>query len=206
MTEKACENHLVDIAWQRCRRRIGQHRIRTDGNCRFDALLARSLHILIIFRTVLMDMPVHPRRLAVVFLQAIHADVALSRRRILRKDKGKRHKRAAILRPTGEDGNIIERCIVCMHDFLAGRTLDILRKIDRILELWNHRDDAHLILKRNVRKLQNRTEFICDIIELFNTECHCHALVAAKGIHENGHLGTLDLLKENRDVLFARLL
>ena len=100
MAQKSRKDHFINVARQRRCRRIGHNRIRTDGNRSLDALSAAFLHITEILRAILVDMPMHPRRAAVILLQTIHPDIALARRGILGKDERQCHKRTAVIRPT----------------------------------------------------------------------------------------------------------
>ena len=68
VAQEAREDHLVDVARQRCRRRVRHDRVRADGDSRLDARAALRLHVAEVLRAVLMDVPVHARRLAVVLL------------------------------------------------------------------------------------------------------------------------------------------
>ena len=87
---------------------VRQHGIRADGHGDLDLLAARRLRVAEIVRAVLVDVPMHSRHLLVVFLQAVHADVALASRRILREDERQRDERPAILRPAREDWQLVE--------------------------------------------------------------------------------------------------
>lgn len=87
------------------------------------------LHVTEILCAVLVDVPVHARRLAVILLQPVHADIALARLRILREDERQRDERAAIIRPALEDGDIVKARVLCLDDFLARRVLDVFREL-----------------------------------------------------------------------------
>ena len=145
----------------------------------------------------------HARRLAVILLQAVHTDIALTRLRVLREDERQRDERAAVIRPALEDWNLIEIRVLRLDDFLARRVLDVLREVDRTLDHRDHRDDAHLVLQGDVRQLHHLAQLVRDIVELLNAEGHGHALIAAEGIHEDRHLGALDVLEEQCDILLA---
>lgn len=67
----------------------------------------------------------------------------------------------------------------------------------------DHRDDAHLVLQGDVRQLHHLAQLVRDIVELLDAEGHGHALIAAEGIHEDWHLGALDVLEEQCDILLA---
>ena len=63
------------------------------------SLSSRAQAVAQVFRRVLLPLPVHPRRLPVVHLHAVHAHVALARLRIARDDTRQRNERPAVLRP-----------------------------------------------------------------------------------------------------------
>ena len=144
----------------------------------------------------------HARRALVVFLQAVHADIALARRRILREDERQRDKRPAVLRPARQNRNLVE-IRLHLHDFLTRRFFHVFRKIDRFLRHRDQRDDIHLVLKRNIRKFHNLAQLVADIIELLHTKRERHALIAAKRIHEHRHVVALHILEQKRDIVLA---
>ncbi len=205
MTQETREDHLVDVARQRRRRGVREHRVGTDGDGRLDPLAALRLHVAEIVCTVLVDVPVHARRLLVVFLQAVHADVALASLRVLREDKRQRNERAAVLRPAREDGDLVEIDRL-LYDLLARRLLHVPREIDRLLRERQQRHDIHLVRERDVRQAQDLADLIPHIIELLDAERERHALVAAERIHEHGHVVALHVLEEQRLVPLARAL
>ena len=96
VAQETSEDHLIDVARQRSRRRIRHDGVRADGHGRLDALAALRLHVAEVLRAVLVDVPVHARRLAVILLQAVHADIALTRLRVLREDERQRDERAGL--------------------------------------------------------------------------------------------------------------
>jgi hypothetical protein len=59
-------------------------------------------------------MPVHTCGLAVIYLHAVHPDVALTGDRIAGNDYREGDKRAAVLRPAVEDGEIEEIDLVVL--------------------------------------------------------------------------------------------
>ncbi len=76
----------------------------------------------VMLRPHLVRMPMHPRRLPIVHLHPIHADVTQTGLGMLRDDKGQRDESPAILRPALENRQRVERRRVFDH-FLAGRVL-----------------------------------------------------------------------------------
>ena len=201
MPEEACKDHLVDVTRQRCRRRIGDNGVRADGDRRLDALAAALLHSAEILRAVLVDVPMHARRAAVILLQAVHADIALARCRILGKDERQGHKRTAVVRPAFQDGNLVEIRVLRLDDLLAGRILHVFREIDRLARHRNQGHEVHLILQGDVRNLEDLCELIGNIVELLHAERERHALVAAECIHQHGHFRALHILEEEGDIL-----
>ena len=188
MPEEPRKDHLVDVARQRCRRRVSHDGIRADGDRRLDAFAALCLHRAEVLRPVLVDVPVHPRRAAVVLLQAVHPDVALARLGILRKDERQRHKGTAVIRPALQNGNLVKIRVLRLDDFLTWCILYILREIDRLARHRDERHEVHLVLQGDVRDLEDLRQLIRHVVELLHTEGECHALVAAERVHEDGHL------------------
>ena len=82
-------------------------------------------------------MPMHTGCARVVFLKAIHADVALAGRRIFCKDERQGYKSSAVLWPAFQNRDLVERGID-FDDFLARRILDVLWKVNRLVR---SRDD-----------------------------------------------------------------
>ena len=65
-------------------------------------------------------LPVHAGRALIEHLHAIHADIALARVRIVRKDQRQRDIAPAVLRPAVQDRQVAEIDIIAgQHDFLA---------------------------------------------------------------------------------------
>ena len=87
-----------------------------------------------------------------------------------------------------------------LNDLLTRRILHVLWKIDRLARHRDERHEVHPVLERDMWDLEDLRKFIRNIIEFFHTEGECHALIAAKGIHEDRHLRSFDILKEKGDV------
>ena len=88
-----------------------------------------------------------------------------------------------------------------LNDLLTRCILHVLWKIDRLARHRDERHEVHLVLERDMWDLEDLRKFIRNIVEFFHTESECHALIAAKGIHEDRHLRAFDILKEKGDVL-----
>ena len=203
MPQETGENHFVNIAGQGSGGGIGKHRVRADGYCRFDSIAALCLGIAEVFCAVLVDMPVHTRGAAVVFLQAVHAHIALAGLGVLGEHQRQGHEGAAIIRPAFENGNIIKTRIFRFHNFLTGRVLHVFREVDCALDHGNHGHNAHFILQGNIGELEHLPQFIGDIIEFFHAQGHRHALIAAEGVHEYRHGGAFDVFKEQGNIFIA---
>ena len=200
MPQEAREHHLVNVARQRRGRGVGEDGIGADGDRRLDARAAALLRIAKVLRAVLVDVPVHPRRAAVIFLQAIHADVALARRGVLRKDKRQCHEGAAVVRPAFQDGDVVEARILGLDHLLTGRIFHIFREINRLARHRDERHEIHLVLEGDMRDFEQLGQLIRHVVEFFHAKRERHALVAAERVHEDGHGRALDVLKEEGDV------
>ena len=204
--EEPGKDHFVNIPGQGSRSCISQHRVRADGHCALDFLAAGGLHVTVVLRPVLMDMPVHARGTAVVLLQAVHAHIALAGLGILGKDQRQGHERPSVLRPALENGNFVQIGIFRLHHFLARGGFHILGEIHRPLDHGNHGDHAHLVLQGYIGQLQHFPKLICNVVQLLHAQGQGHALIAAKGIDEHGHLGALHVLKEDSHIFLSRAL
>ena len=203
MTQKAREDHLVNVARQGRRRGIREDGICSNGNSDLDAVLALLLCRTEVLRTVFMNMPVHARRILVVLLQTIHADVALASLGIFRKNERQRDEGAAVLGPALQDRQDVERRIVHLYDFLARRFLDVLGEVHRLAHLRDERDEIHLVRERDLRQTHEIAQIIGDLVKTLNAQSDAHAFHAAESVHEHGHVVALDVLEEQRDVLLA---
>ena len=150
-----------------------------------------------------MNVPMHARRVLVVLLQTVHADIALARLGILRKNERQRDEGAAVLGPALQDRQDIERWVVHLHDLLARRLLDILGEIHCLAHLRDERDEIHLVRERDLRQAHEITQIVGNLIEALDAQSDAHALHAAESVHEHRHVVALDILEEQSDVLLA---
>ncbi len=99
------EQKFVQAVRQRRGRGERKHRIAADENADghfFAAFVITSS----VPRADFLQLPVHSRRLVVVNLDAIHADITFARVRVFRDDAGQCDKTSAVERPAFEDGKI----------------------------------------------------------------------------------------------------
>ena len=98
--------------------------------------LPEPLRHAVMLRAALVPLPVHARRPVVEHLHPVRADVALAGLRILREHERKRDVGTAVVRPAGQDRQLVQRA-VALHDLLAWRVLHRLRH--QIAEPADHR-------------------------------------------------------------------
>ncbi|MBV6491507.1 MAG: hypothetical protein CNCCGFBP_02127 [Fimbriimonadaceae bacterium] len=134
----------------------------------------------------LVHLPVHPERVAVVELHAVHPDVPLACIGVIGKHQRQSEERAAVLRPTGEDRELGEVYLVALqHDLLARTAADRLR--DRSLELLECPDcQLQGITGRfgNWRR-QQRGNPLGVLLEVSDPQSHAHALSRAHRVDRN---------------------
>src|SRR5208283_4698474 len=80
----------------------------------------------IMFRAMLLTLPMHAGAATVVDLHAISPDVALAGLRVLGDDRGQRDESPPVQWPALQDGKIQQREIVALDDFLTWPTRDFL--------------------------------------------------------------------------------
>ena len=164
MAQEAGEDHFVDIAGQGRCRRVRHRRIRADGHRRLQAGHALRLGRPIVLRPILMNVPVHPRSGRVVFLQPVHAHIALICLGIFRKDQRQRHEGAAVLRPAFQNRQDIQRRMVLFDHFLTGGVAHIFGEIDGLPRHRNEGNKIHLMGEGNIGKAHESANFLGDII------------------------------------------
>jgi hypothetical protein len=103
--QKTGEHHLIDFFGKRRDGAKRQARIaaQTDGGLDF---LATFLSLARVLRTDFVNLPVHAGRGFVVYLNAIHADVAPPRIRVMRKDHRQSNERPTVVGPASEYGKL----------------------------------------------------------------------------------------------------
>src|SRR4029079_8819983 len=99
--------------------------------------------IAIMFRSYFLPLPVHARRLAGVYLHAIHTDVALSCFWISSNDAWKSDESPGIFRPTLENWKLQQVDLVASNYFFARPSGDALRK--ELPHFREHREHFDLI-------------------------------------------------------------
>src|SRR5215469_5414520 len=99
----------------------------------------------IMFGALLLALPVHASRALVVHMQAIRADVALAGLGISRNYRRQRDEAPAILGPALQDGEIEERKIALLDDFLARPSLDVFWEV--LADLSQHRQHFEFVEK-----------------------------------------------------------
>src|SRR5207237_661415 len=117
--EKTSEKHFVDSGRQRSDRAEDTGRIAAKHHCGLYPL-ALFFAPAVMLRADFVELPVHARRAAIVYLDPIHADIPLTSCRIIGEDKRKCDKRTTVLRPAVEHRKPRKVDVVPgLHDLLA---------------------------------------------------------------------------------------
>ena len=197
--KEAGENHFINVAGEWRSRGISNNRVGSDCHCRLDFICAEIFCVTEIFRAVLMNMPMHTRCPRVIFLQAIHSDVAFTRRRIFGEDERQGYKSSAVIGPAFKDRDFIKRRID-FDDLLARRVLDVFWKVNRAVCSGQDRQDVGTIFKRQVRQFHNFANIVSRVVQLFNAQRKSHALITSERIHQHGHIVAANFFKQQGDV------
>ena len=109
--QKTGKQHLVNAGRKRRGGGIRDSRIAAKHNRHVDLLLF-GLVTPRMFRADLVHLPVHARRALVEHLNAVHADVALARIRVIGEHKGQGDVAPAVLRPAVQNGQLVQINVV----------------------------------------------------------------------------------------------
>ena len=118
--QKAGEHHLVYARWQWRRRRINRRRRGAEYHRHLQPLLL-ALGVPVVLGAAFVQVPMHPERLIVENLEAIHADVALAGVGIVREHQRQGDVAAAVIGPALQDGQLRELEVLTAIHFLARR-------------------------------------------------------------------------------------
>ncbi len=191
------EQHLVDPRRQRHRRREHRRGIAAE---RHRDLGAPSLpaRVLEDARRVVVEVPVHPRGVAVVDLQAVHPAVAPAARRVLGDHVGEREEAAAVLGPALQDWECAEVHLVALLDDLVHRpVLDDLG--EDAGDLGELRQRLDLVEQRGRRlRLEEEVEAIGPRLPRLDLERPHHPGDGAEQVDRHGHRRALDALEQQR--------
>src|SRR5713226_2194804 len=151
-------------------------------------------------RSMLLCLPVHPRRPLVVNLHAVPPYISFPSFRILREDQRKCDEAPAILRPAFQDRKIKKVDVASLLDhFLARAGLHALRKErSKLRELWQHLD----LVEKSLRRfhLQKSLDALRHLIEFLHFKRQRHPPHASKRIDQQWIARSLRLFKQQRRV------
>ncbi len=147
----------------------------------------------------LLALPVHAGGLAVVYLHAVHAEVALAGFGVARGDAGEGDEAAAVLRPGLEDGKFQEVDIVAVaDDFLAGSLARVDDFGKEAADFGEHGEQLELVHHAGGGDgVEESVDALGDVVEGVDFERETHAALAAELVHQ--HLRALvagDVLKQ----------
>ncbi len=193
--EEAREHELVEVVRKRRAGGVGGDGVEPDRDRDRDSpVLGREQ----VGAAVLVHLPVHEGRAPVDDLHAIHADVADSRVRVLRDDRGERDERRGIARPAALDRQQPEVDVVALEDDLLARALrDRLRHgVGDRLEL----EQALHLLHDPLRRLhvEHVAELGRRVVELLDAESEAHAPLAAELVDQERILRPFRVLEQER--------
>ena len=93
----------------------------------------------IVLRRNLLSLPMRASGLAIVDLEAVHAQVSFSRLWVPRGDARERDEASGVLRPALQDGEVEQRKVVAFDDFFAGAGGNCFwEKLSGFGEEWKH--------------------------------------------------------------------
>ena len=151
------------------------HDVNRGGCARRIATSGGSSHqIAHMFRGNFLALPMHARSLLVVYLDAVHADIALARLRIARDHARQRNEAPSVVRPALQNREVQQREFVFANDFLARSAGNSLRK--ELAHLGQHGQHLHLIQK-SLRRLHVHevANAVGNLVERINFQRQLHA-------------------------------
>ena len=176
-----------------------RHHIEGGGHGMGLALRRGLAHLFaIVLRAVLLALPVHACTGGVVDLHAVGAAVALAGLRVLRDDRGQRDEASAVERPALQDGEIEQREVVALDDFLAWPAGDPLGK--ELPHLGQHGQHFDLVQKA-LRRLHVHEvlDALGDFIQRIHLERQPHAALGTELVNQQLGAGiAFDVLEEQR--------
>jgi hypothetical protein len=151
----------------------------------------------VVFGALFMGLPVHAGGALIVNLHAVHAAVALAGLRVLGEDHRQGDVGAAVLRPAGEDGDLLQIEAVLLNDLLARAGGDFLRE-----------ERAHFGQFRQHGKLAEQAlghlhlevlaDAVGDLLEGVDLQGNLHAALAGEGVDEHRHAVAFRILEQKR--------
>ena len=152
-----------------------------------------------VFGAALVRLPVHAERPLVEYLQAVHADVPLTRDWIAREDTGQGDVATAVAGPALERRQPRQRGPCGLDHFLAGRRGDALgpglHQIEQRVELAETLGEGAGQLQ--VEELRHA---LAELVQMAHAERGAHAVLRAERVDEHRHVEALDTLEQQRHV------
>ena len=191
--QEARERDLVDHGRQGSRRGVRDRRIGADDHgdrCATAPLGGMRASLLV-------PLPVHGRRRAVVDLDAVDPDVLRSGLWVFRDDEAERDERTAVERPRLQDGKR-PQVGVALDDLLDRRVL-LDRVGNRCCERAERDEFSELPLARlRDSRLDRAPDPRPDLVEAPRIEGHRHAPLRPELVGEDGKLRTRDVAEQER--------
>ena len=156
----------------------GAHGIRLAG-CR------GATHLFaIVFRTLLLALPMHARAARVIHLQPIGSGITLARFRIFGDDRRQRDEAPAIERPTLQDGKIEQREVVALDHFLTRAGGNLLgEKLAHFGQHGQHLDFVEDALRR--LDVHEVLDPVGDLVKRVHIKRHPHATLGAELVDQD---------------------
>ena len=148
------------------------------------------------FGGVFLALPMHARGALVVNLHAVHAKIALAGLWIARGNAGQGNEASAIFRPALKDGEVEERKVIALNDFLAGARRHRAR--EKLSCLGQQREHFQLVEESLGRlHIHEHADAGRDLIVGFHAHRHFHACIRAELVDEQLRAGvSFDILEQ----------
>src|SRR5581483_11144906 len=190
--QEARHHELVDVLRERRARGVRGDRVEPERDGDLDPPVGRE----VVGTAVLVDLPVHERRVPVDDLHPVHADVAAAGLRVVGDHGRERDERRGVARPAALDREETEIDLVAAEDdLLADALADRLRpRVGDRLELLQ---PAHLLDQAFRRlHLEDVGELRGDVVEPLDAEGEAHPPLRAELVDQQRMLRTLRMLEE----------
>jgi hypothetical protein len=149
-----------------------------------------------VFGGVFLALPMHTRGALVVHLHAVHAEIALSGLGVARGDAGQGNEATAVFRPALKDGEVEERKVIALNDFLAGACRHRAR--EKLSCLGQQREHFQLVEEPLGRfHIHEHADAGRDFIVGGHADRHLHARVGAELVDQQLRAGvSFDILEQ----------
>jgi hypothetical protein len=197
LTDESREENFVNAPGEGSRSGVCCGRVCADSHGYGHASAGLPV-FLVVVRTVLVDVPVHPGSLAIEDLEPVHSRIASAGGETSSDDHRQGDERASILGPALQDREPREiHRISHVDDFLAGGFFHPSGK--ELEKVQSHGQKADDVLHRFGRvQLDESTQPGGQCIEVVDTQGHADASGAPEGIGQDGEFRTLNPFKKKR--------